>query len=130
MAYDPSTTAVLQPSEGDTLSDFYSIAIDDPNLLDCFVNLPFSEGTPFVLNYETIADAQSRDAELLALAQNEPNKYVKQRLALDLDVYCGSRKSYCQRQYNGTIWHLAILEKTVLQTQCCCTFFTRNYENR
>lgn len=46
------------------LNPYYSMAIDDDDLLDCFVNLPHSENVPFVLKYDTIADAQSRDARL------------------------------------------------------------------
>ena len=45
----------------------FSMAIDDADLLDCFVNLPASEGIPFVLDYEQIREAQLRDARLQAL---------------------------------------------------------------
>jgi hypothetical protein len=69
-------------------SSFYSMAIDDDYLLDCFVHLPDQAGIPFVLDYETIADAQTRDAELQQLAQREPTKFVRQMLAPNTHVWC------------------------------------------
>jgi Integrase zinc binding domain len=64
------------------------MAIDDDNLLDCFVNLPLSEGLPFVLDYATIADAQTRDALLQQKAQTHPQQYVHQLLAPNTTVTC------------------------------------------
>jgi hypothetical protein len=32
----------------------YSMAIDDDDLLDCFVHLPDQAGIPFVLDYKTL----------------------------------------------------------------------------
>jgi transposase InsO family protein len=69
-------------------SSFYSMAIDDDDLFDCFVHLPDQAGIPFVLDYETIADAQTRDAELQQLAQQEPTKYIRQLLAPNIHVWC------------------------------------------
>ena len=48
------------------------MAIDNDSLLDCFVHLPDQSGIPFVLDYETIAAAQSRDATLQQLAIDHP----------------------------------------------------------
>ena len=43
----------------------FSVLIDDNDMRDCFLNLPeVNNNNPFVLDYVTIADAQSRDAEL------------------------------------------------------------------
>jgi hypothetical protein len=67
---------------------FYSMAIEDDDLLDCFVHLPDQAGVPFVLDYETAADAQTRDAELQQLAQREPTKFVRQMLAPNTHVWC------------------------------------------
>ena len=64
------------------------MAIDDPQLLDCFVHLPHDAGIPFVLGYDTIAAAQQRDADLLELAQQHPTTYVRQLLAPNTQVYC------------------------------------------
>jgi hypothetical protein len=71
---------------------FYSMAIDDPSLLDCFVHLPDQAGVPFVLTYENIAEAQARDAELLQFIANEPNKFVPQMLSPNISVYCYVRQ--------------------------------------
>jgi hypothetical protein len=43
------------------LDSFFSMMIDDDDLLDCFVNLPNIKNVPFVLNYQTNADAQRND---------------------------------------------------------------------
>jgi hypothetical protein len=74
-------------------SSFYSMAIDDDDLLDCFVHLPDQAGIPFVLDHETIADAQTRDAELQQLAQREPTKFVRQMLAPNTHVWCYIKKN-------------------------------------
>jgi hypothetical protein len=64
------------------------MAIDDDDLLDCFVHLPDQAGIPFVLDYETIADAQIGEAKLQHLVQQEQNKYVQQMLAPNTHVWC------------------------------------------
>ena len=70
------------------LNAYYSMAIDDDDLLDCFVNLPSSEDIPFVLDYERIANAQLRDARLQHLAQHNQQQFARQLLAPDTQVYC------------------------------------------
>jgi len=69
-------------------SSFCSVAIDDDDLLDCFLHSPDQAGIPFVLDCEAAADAQTRDAELQQLAQREPNKFVLQMLAPDTCAWC------------------------------------------
>ena len=64
------------------------MAINDDDLLDCFVHLPDQAGIPFVLDYETIADAQTRDAVLQHLALKQPNKCLRQLLAPNTHVWC------------------------------------------
>jgi hypothetical protein len=64
------------------------LAIDDDSLLDCFVNLPSSEGIPFELTYPIIAAAQQRDALLMQAAEAEPRRYANQLLAPDIYVLC------------------------------------------
>ena len=61
---------------------------DKPSLLDCFVHLPEPAGTPFVLDYGTIAEAQSRDASLQQLAKDQPKRYAQQLLAPGTMVFC------------------------------------------
>jgi len=67
---------------------FYSMAIDDPDLIDCFVHLPAQQGLNLSLDYESIAEAQERDAVLQAAAENDPQRYVRQLLAPDTLVWC------------------------------------------
>ena len=78
----------FQPSEQTELNSFYTMAIDDPSLIDCFVHLPAQHGNNFVLDYGNISDAQDRDAELQNLAINQPAKYVRQLLAPGRQVWC------------------------------------------
>jgi transposase InsO family protein len=81
-------TQYSDPLDDPTFESFFSLALDDDNLLDCFVNLPSSEGLPFVLDYATIADAQTRDALLQQKAQEQPQHYVPQLLAPATTVTC------------------------------------------
>ena len=108
-----------------------SAIIDDDNLLDCFVNLPDQTGTNFVLDYETIAAVQSRDAELLALAAENPRKYPQQMLTNNTRVYCyisepnAPWKIYLPNELlqQAVQWyHLALCHAgmTRLYTQCLC----------
>jgi hypothetical protein len=55
---------------------FCSTAIDDDDLFDCFVHLTDQAGVPFVLDCKAVADAQTQDAELQQLAQQDPNEFV------------------------------------------------------
>jgi len=72
---------------------FYSMASDgDDDLVMSFAHLPAQSGIPFVLDYRTIADAQDRDAGLQQLAQQEPERYVRQLLAPNTQVYCHIRQ--------------------------------------
>ena len=64
------------------------MAIDDANLVDCFVHLPDQVGIPFALDYATIAKAQAQDAELKAAVLEYPSRYEKKKLAKDVQVYC------------------------------------------
>jgi hypothetical protein len=64
------------------------MAIDDDDLFDCFVHISDQAGIPFVLDYETIADAQTWDAELQQLAQQEPMKCIRQILAPNVHIWC------------------------------------------
>jgi len=43
------------------------MATDDDDLLDCFIHLPLSEATPFVLDYKIIRTSQAGDARLVVL---------------------------------------------------------------
>ena len=77
----------VSPDNIDTIASYYSVA-NDPQLLNCFVHLPVQDSLPFVIDYTTIADAQSRDAGLQQLRQQHPQQYVQHALAPDTQVYC------------------------------------------
>lgn len=64
------------------------MAIDDDDLLDCFLHLPASAGIPFVLGYDTIKQGQSGDARLDLLRQKKPQQYVEQLLAPNVNIVC------------------------------------------
>ena len=64
------------------------MATDDPNLLDCFVHLPSFNGIPFVLDYNTMRNAQGGDARLQALAAAHPEQFALQLLAPDTQLLC------------------------------------------
>lgn len=73
-------------------NEYYSMATDEPDLRDCFVHLPVQQGNPFVADYENIARAQDRDADLQALARQHPEHYVQHLLAPDVNVWCYIRE--------------------------------------
>lgn len=81
-----TNTSLFNPNY--PVENFYSMAIDEDDLVDCFVHLPDQAGLPFVLSYDTIADAQTRDAELTALVQRNPQQFIQQQLAPNVLVYC------------------------------------------
>jgi RNase H-like domain found in reverse transcriptase len=68
-ADDPNLA--LKDSDVDS---FYSMAIDDDNLLECFIHLPEQQGIPFNIDYQRIATTQMQDAALLEHAQKEPHR--------------------------------------------------------
>jgi RNase H-like domain found in reverse transcriptase len=57
-----------------TLESFYSLA-DNEDLIDLFVHLPLLENVPFVLYYQSIAQAQTREAHLQQLCNSTPAKF-------------------------------------------------------
>jgi hypothetical protein len=74
--------------DNSNFESFFSMAIDDDDLLDCFLHLPASSGIPFVLGYDTISARQNGDARLALLRQQHPEQYVEQLLAPDTHVVC------------------------------------------
>jgi hypothetical protein len=48
--------------EGSGVNSFYSMAIDDDDLLECFTHLPEQEGIPFNMNYQRMATRQMQNA--------------------------------------------------------------------
>jgi Integrase zinc binding domain len=54
----------------------FSVATNDKQLLECFVDYPAVVGTPLPLSYHAIATAQAQDAELQQRLTSEPNLYA------------------------------------------------------
>lgn len=67
---------------------FYSMADDDVQLVNCFVNLPRNEVAPFVLDYKRLQAAQMRDARLKMLREKYPQTFINQMLAQDTTITC------------------------------------------
>jgi transposase InsO family protein len=63
------------------------MAIDDDDLLECFIHLPEQQGIPFNMDYQRIATTQMQDAALLEHAQKEPHDVTRQLLAPDTQVF-------------------------------------------
>ncbi|KAG7361664.1 reverse transcriptase RNA-dependent DNA polymerase [Nitzschia inconspicua] len=89
----PSVTITEDISDFSVEADFvvegyYSMVTDDPDLLDCFVHLPAQQDVPFLMDYQTIAEAQARDAALTAEARSQPLKIQKKLLAPNTEVFC------------------------------------------
>ena len=70
------------------LDTFYSVAIDDDDLLDCFINLLTVMEVPFVLDYKIMQDAQCNDAPWQVLLQKFPKQYVQQQLTHNVQLHC------------------------------------------
>jgi hypothetical protein len=62
--------------------------VDDADLIDLFIHLPLSENVPFVLNYQSIAQAQIGDAQLQQLRTRTPAMFQQQLLAPQTFLYC------------------------------------------
>ena len=60
----------------------------DPQLVNCFVHLPIQENLVFPLDFQSIAEAQAQDAELLQLVQTKPQQYVQHMFANETQLYC------------------------------------------
>ena len=70
------------------LQSFHSMAIDDDDLLDCFVHLPQQAGVPFQMDFATIHLNQQNDNDLLDHAQRSPDRVVQMQMAPNVSVYC------------------------------------------
>lgn len=88
----PQDSTLYKASSIDTTSDqfdqFFSCALDDDDLIDCFVHLPVAENIQFVLDYRTIANAQPGDVQLQRLRQAKPECFIQQLLAPDANLWC------------------------------------------
>ena len=64
------------------------MAMDNPSLVDCFVNLPPLGDVPVPLSFEACAAAQAQDAMLQQKLVTNPARYVQNQLAPNANVIC------------------------------------------
>ena len=64
------------------------MAMDNPSLVDCFVNLPPLGEVPVPLSFEACAAAQAQDAMLQQKLITDPAQYVQNQLAPNANVIC------------------------------------------
>jgi RNase H-like domain found in reverse transcriptase len=66
----------------------FTLLADDDDLIYLFVHLPLSENVPFVLDYQSIAQAQLGDAQLHQLRNSTPAKFQQQLLTPNISIWC------------------------------------------
>ena len=66
----------------------YSMAMDNPSLVDCFVNLPLHGEVPVPLSFKACTAAQAQDATLQQKLITDPARYVHKQLAPNANVIC------------------------------------------
>ena len=62
--------------------------MDNPSLIDCFVNLPPLGDVPVPLSFEACAAAHAQDATLQQKLVTDPARYVQNQLAPNANVIC------------------------------------------
>ena len=85
-AFDPFATP--SPEAPSAAFSGYSMAMDDPSLVDWFVNLPPLGNVPLPLSFEACAAAQAQDATLQQKLATDPARYVQNQLAPNANVIC------------------------------------------
>ena len=85
-AFDPFVTS--SPEAPSTVFSGYSMVMDHPSLVDCFVNLPPLGDVPVPLSFEACAAAQAQDAMLQQKLITNPAQYVQNQLAPNANVIC------------------------------------------
>ena len=84
--FDPFVTS--SPEAPSAVFSGYSMAMDNPSLVDCFVNLPPLGDVPVPLSFEAYATAQAQDAMLQQKLVTNPTRYVQNQLAPNANVIC------------------------------------------
>lgn len=92
----PNTSSPLFPEkpndtrfQNQSPDSIFSMAISEGNLLYCFVHLPAQQDdVPFRIDYQTIAQAQMKDAALGHQAKSQPLKILRKLFASNSLVYC------------------------------------------
>ena len=85
-AFDPFATP--SPEAPSAVFSGYSMAMDNPSLVDCFVNLPPLGDVPVPLSFEACATAQAQDATLQQKLVTDSARYVQNQLAPNANVIC------------------------------------------
>jgi hypothetical protein len=70
------------------ISESFTSLADDDDLIDLFVHLPLSENVTFILDYQSIAQAQIGDAQLQQLRNRTPAMFQQQLLAPNISTWC------------------------------------------
>ena len=84
--FDPFATP--SPAAPSTVFSGYSMAMDNPSLVDCFVHLPPLGDVPVPLSFKAYAAAQAQDATLQQKLVTNPAWYVQNQLAPNANVIC------------------------------------------
>ena len=84
--FDPFPTS--SPEAPTAVFSGYSVAMECPSLIDCFVNLPPLGDVPVPLSFEACAAAQAQDATLQQKLVTNPARYVQNQLAPNANVIC------------------------------------------
>ena len=85
-AFDPFATP--SPEAPSAVVSGYSMAMDNPSLVDCLVNLPPLGEVPVPLSFEACATAQAQDATLQQKLVTDPARYLQNQLAPNANVIC------------------------------------------
>jgi RNase H-like domain found in reverse transcriptase/Reverse transcriptase (RNA-dependent DNA polymerase)/Integrase zinc binding domain len=91
LSFDEEILHRFRPDDHSDISEdqsFYSMVNDDIDMRNCFVNLPRHTLAPFILDYKRLEAAQARDARLKMLQTKNPQSFIKQMLAQDVNIIC------------------------------------------
>ena len=84
--FDPFVTS--SPEAPSAVFSSYSMAMDNPSLVDCFVNFPPLGDVPVPLSFEACTTAQAQDATLQQKLVTDPARYVQNQLAPNANMIC------------------------------------------
>ena len=85
-AFDPFATP--SPEVPSAAFSGYSMAMDNPSLVDCFVNLPPLGDVPVPLSFKACTAEQAQDATLQQKLVTVLARYVQNQLAPNANVIC------------------------------------------
>ena len=123
-AFDPFVTH--SPEAPSAVFSSYSMAMDNPSLVDCFVNLPPFGDVPVPLSFEACTAAHAQDATLQQKLVTDPAWYVQNQLAPNANVIC-----YLSQP--NALWKICIPDSKLDEalnapaTRSLCTTIIRAY---